>query len=555
MSAPPVVYARIPPRRRRRAVWTLAIASGGLAAALVCWGTQRPGPGLYGDGAGYLGAAESLARGGPPRVPFAGYASADSTSPMAQWPPGFSIVLSAPLRAGVTPRSAIRIVQAAVGACTIGLTAVMVATATAPVWGALSTIVLLATPAVVAVHLNVVSEPLYLLCLAIGLWAMVSYGDRPLSYGLAAAAAVVVRYLGVAAIVGAGVWGALQPGPVATRVRRAGAAVLPGIIARELWGAYVRWTGSAMRAAHLDRQAGTAVRALLGSTAAWLAPWDGAATARIALKLALGLAIVVGLVAEVRGRSGSRGAADRTAAPADPHGGTQPFIGDPARRLIAASVLLAACHIAALLAARLVYSDVALYERVLAPVHYLAGVAVVALLASRWTELAPRGRAIVAALGIAWLLGSASATRDVVRTAITVGLDHANLAERASPTMRWLESNGADQPIYTNEPAKIYFQLHRDSRSLPWILDADTIHALDRALRARPGIVVWFAGGTAASYVAADLLPRASTPAKLERALPLRVRARFDDAVVWVLDPRATSGAADRAPPTGAGPG
>lgn len=477
------------------------------------------------------------------RVPFASYAAADSTSAMAQWPPGFSIVLSGPLRAGVEPRSAVRIVQAAVGACTVALTAVLVATATAPVWGAMTAVALLVTPAFVAVHLNVVSEPLYLLCLAIALWAMVWGGDRPLGYGLAAAAAVLVRYLGVAAIVGAGLWGVLQPGPATTRARRAAVSVIPGIVAHELWSAYMRWTGAVARPVHWDRQVGGAARALLGSTAAWLAPWDGSVVARTGCKLAIGAAIVVGLAVEIRAWARARRSRDRRTAPDDGIQLAEPSMGAPPIRLLAACILLAGCHIAALLAARLVYSDVSLYDRVLAPVHYLASVAVVVLLGSRWAAVATPVRATLALLGAVWMVGSASATGSLLRSAVSVGLDHANVSERESPTIRWLRTYGGEQPIYTNEPAKIYYQLHRDSRSLPWVLDADTVQTLDRALLARPGAVVWFLGGTAASYLAVDLLPRASTPAKLEAALPLRVRARFDDGIVWVLDPNGVTAA------------
>jgi hypothetical protein len=427
-------------------------------------------------------------------------------------------------------------VLATIGACTVALTAIIVGAATAPVWGALAALAILATPAVLAVHLNVVSEPLYLLCVAVGLAGMVWRADRPLTYGLAAGAAAFVRYLGAAAVVGVGVWGLLQPGRPTTRVRRAVVAVTPGIAVQQLWAAYVRWTGATMRPVHVDPQAGSAVRALLGSTAAWLAPWDGNPVARTGLKAALGCAIAVGLALELTAWLAARRTAGVPIRDGD-SGDTRTTYGTAARHLLAASVLLACCHLAALLAARMIYSDVSLYDRVLAPVHYLADVAVVALVASRWGTLTAPSRAVVAALATAWFVGSGSAAAAVLRTAISVGLDHANVVERASPTVRWLRQNGDGQPIYTNEPAKIYYQLHRDSRSLPWVLDADTVQVLGRALRARPGLVVWFRGGTASSYVAADLLPLASTPAKLEAALPLRVRAQFDDGVVWTLAP------------------
>jgi hypothetical protein len=524
-----------------RASWrvlaALALVSAAATGALVWDGTRYPGPGLYGDGAGYLGAAESFAEHGTLRVPFANYDSVDSTSVLSQWPPAFSIVLSVPLRAGTDPLTAIRLVQALAGACTIGLTVVLVGALTAPAWGAVAAVVLLATDSITGVHLNAVSEPLYILCLAIALWGMVRHPDRPLTYGLAAAASALVRYLGTAAILGGGVWAMLQPGSSRLRVQRAVVAVLPGLAVATAWRTYFRWAGGIARPLHADHQVGAALRQLLGATAAWLAPWDlgGNGSGRMAhgaqagFKLVFGAAIVALLAREMRaarrGETRNGGAGGEVA-------------GTPDARLVAACVLLTACHLAALMAARLLYSDVAFYDRVLAPVHYLMAVGVIALVASRWQAVSPPLRAGLAALAVVWLLGAATATTRLVRTATTVGLDHANTSERQGATISWLRANGAGVPIYTNEPAKIFYHLGRDSRGLPWILDADTVRALERALRARPGMVVWFTGGTAASYVAPDLLARASTPAKLEGGLPLRVVSRGGDGIVWELAPR-----------------
>lgn len=531
-------------RASRRLLATLAAVSAAASVALVWSGTQYPGPGLYGDGAGYLGAAESFAQHGTLRVPFANYDSADSTSALAQWPPGFSLALSVPLIAGAGPRAAIRVVQAAAGAVLIALTAVLVATATTPVWGAVTAAALLVTPAIVAVHLNVVSEPLYLLCLAIALWGMVWRPSRPLTYGLAAAGTVLVRYLGTATIVAAGVWAGLQPGSASTRTRRVAVAMGPGVVVGELWRLYVRWAGGVARPLHTDHQVGSALRQLLGATAAWLAPWDlGSGSTWMArgqqagFKLVFAVAIATALVAEVRALVNTRRRLPAASVGSEPADGA---VMRPATRLLAASVLLAACHVAALLAARLLYSDVAFYDRVLAPVHYLLCVAVVALVASQWTRAPAAARCVLAAIGLVWVGASAATTTRLLRMATTVGLDHANIAERRGATIQWLRANGSGEAIYTNEPAKIFFHLNRDSRGLPWILDADTAQALERALRARPGLVVWFSGGTAASYVASDLLPRASAPAKLEAALPLHVVARGPDGVVWELGPRVT---------------
>jgi hypothetical protein len=524
----------------KRLLGALGLAAAAAMVALVWSGTTYPGPGLYGDGAGYLGAAQSLAHHDGLRVPFAEYNSTDSTSVLAQWPPGFPAVLSVPVWAGAPPMTAVRIVQAAVGGCTVALTALMVATVTAPAWGAAAAVAMLVTPAIVAVHLNVVSEPLYLLCLACMLWAMVWRPGRPAMYGVAAAAAVLVRYLGVAAIAGAGVWAAVQPGSRSARARRIAIAIAPGLVVRALWTAYVRSAGGSERPLHVDHHAGAALRQLMGATAAWLAPWDLGTSARVipygaqvVFKVILGVAIVAAIVAEARGWRDARRSAERVA----PEIGAIPAAG-PTARLLAASALLVACHVAALLAARLLFSDVAFYDRVLAPVHYLLSVAVVALIASRWPGARSPVRLALAALGLVWMGGAAVTTDQLLRLATTVGLDHANVAERNGATIGWLRSHAAGEPIYTNEPAKIFFHLQRDSRSLPWVLDADTVQALERSLRARPGVVVWFTGGTAESFVSADLLPRAATAAKLEAALPLRAVARGSDGVVWELDPR-----------------
>ncbi len=231
-----------------------------------------------------------------------------------------------------------------------------------------------------------------------------------------------------------------------------------------------------------------------------------------------GVAIVALLVAEMRAAMAARRGETRD-------GGVSGEVTDASgARLVAACVLLTACHLAALLAARLLYSDVAFYDRVLAPVHYLLAVGVIALVGSRWRAASPPRRAGLAALVVVWLSGAAAATARLVRTATTTGLDHANTSERRGATISWLRANGAGVPIYTNEPAKIFYHLGRDSRSLPWILDADTVRALERALRTRPGMVVWFTGGTAASYVAPDLLPRASTPGQARKCAPAQRR-------------------------------
>ena len=331
-------------------------------------------------------------------------------------------------------------------------------------------------------------------------------------------------------------------------------ALIPGIAVREAWVAYVRLAGGQMRPLHIDGHVGEAIGTLTRATAAWLAPWDGLPGLRSAFKILLAAAIGIALVSELlsyvlaRRRTSlqwgfvvnQRGRAGDVSPMPSVMGDAAPLPNAAvARRLVLACLLLAACHLAALLAARLMYSDVSFNDRMLAPVHYLFDVAVVGLLALRWPTSRAWSRAVMAGLAGVWLAGSGATTIALVRTATSVGLDHASLSERQSPTIAWLRANGNDAPIYTNEPAKIYLHLHRPSRSLPWVFDADTARALDAALAARPGLIVWFSGGGAASFVAPDLVPRALTPAKLAAALPLREVARLADGDVWLRDQSA----------------
>ena len=64
----------------------------------------------------------------------------------------------------------------------------------------------LATPAINGVHLSVLSEPLFLACLALTLLAMMRHPRRPFVAGAAAAAAAMVRYAGFCAPVAIVLW-------------------------------------------------------------------------------------------------------------------------------------------------------------------------------------------------------------------------------------------------------------------------------------------------------------------------------------------------------------
>src|SRR5262249_25025170 len=132
---------------------------GALAFGLVMLGTRPPGPGLYGDSAGYMGAAESLVQHGTLRIPFAPYISADSTSPLSQWPPGFPTLIAGPMALGTNAAPGARLVVAASAAVTVILTMLLVGSTFGFIWGLVATATVALTASIVAVHLDALSEP------------------------------------------------------------------------------------------------------------------------------------------------------------------------------------------------------------------------------------------------------------------------------------------------------------------------------------------------------------------------------------------------------------
>ena len=190
--------------RMRQLIVRLAPAAllGIAAFALVLVVTDPPGPGLDPDAMSYMGAAESLAAHGAYRIPAADWTSADSSSPLAHFPPGYSTALAVPVALGMAPPQAARLVDALAAAVTVVTLVLVVGSATTTLAGEALGGALIVTPAMATVHLSVLSEPLFLALLTLTLAAMVYAPDRPLRTGMAAALGAMVRYAG-ASLVGA----------------------------------------------------------------------------------------------------------------------------------------------------------------------------------------------------------------------------------------------------------------------------------------------------------------------------------------------------------------
>jgi len=477
-----------------------------IAFALVLFATDAPGPGLDPDAVHYLGAATSLVRHAGYRVPIGSWSAADSTQPLAHFPPGFPTAIAIPEAAGLPPIQAARLVIALSAFASAALLFLLVHAACGPRVAALTVAIAASTPALVGVHLAILSEPLFM-ALALATIVLV-LDDRPWAAGLAAAAASMVRYAGAAIVAGAVLGLLCRPGPWRRRVRAAIAAVLPAAIG------ITAWTMRATRTAGSDaiRRVGLyeGLAATLGGGLATIADWLAPGTSGLAIRRhAVALALIALALIGAGARRAWRGA------PAD---------GRAHRTLIVVG-LVAACYAILIVVARaLADPAIPFDERILAPLLLLWEVAAV-IAAAVWWRRAPhdRMRLVVAAAALCWGLAAVSVSVYDVRAALIDGIDFASADWRESATVGWVRAHGAGAPIYTNWPAAIYFQAGRATHEVPPTLDALTLRRFGDRLARQRGVLVGFRVPSQGM----------ASPDSIAARLRLRPLARYDDGSVW----------------------
>jgi hypothetical protein len=476
----------------------LAIAAGLYGA----WLTAPPGPGLEPDSMSYLGAAESLVRHGTLRVPWAHWADPDSTSPLQDFPPGFSIAIALPRAAGLPPAQAARVVMVLGLAVAVGAIGAAVRRAAGPAAAILAAALVLATPGVVGAETIVLSEPLYLALLALTLHRMVATPDRPWRYGLLAGVGALIRYAGVALIGAAGIWAFAHGGGGGrlARLRRAAWALLPGAALQALW--VIRTDSEGGNAPHtsFDWYGGLwdTVRRGLGTTVRWLAPTLHGGAGRDAVALLLGL-LALALVAR----------AARSAAPSRP--------------LLAAVTLLAACSVAVLVYARVMVGEAIEFDaRILTPLFVLAAVAVAASLGVRWGPWSARARAAAALPLVLWMGLAIPADAAAVRV-VREGYGYEAPEWQESAFARRLRDATTSQ-FFTNDPAAVYFLTGRPARLLVAALDSGSVRAFADTLQARRGVLLRFEADFE------DVAPADSLAARLG----WREAIRFEHGTAWL---------------------
>ena len=475
-----------------------ALLAGVVAFAMVLVITDPPGPGLDPDALAYMGAAESLASHADYRIPTATWASADSTSALAHFPPGYPTVLAIPVRLGMQPAQAARLVEAVAAFVTVTTVGLLVSEGATVGVGLLLALALLVMTSMQEVHLSVLSEPLYLACMTLVLAAMVLAPARPLYAAIPAAVGAMTRYAGASLVGAAALWALLQPGHWRVRARRAVAAILPALLLQAVWVVRTRMTAGPgeIRKFALYGDLGPTFREGGRTLMAWLIPDTGAdqdsLPHRPALALATGLALATLVAIGVwRAWRVAHDAGDRVGSPRDDRDATRAVV---AWRLCTAAALLLLCYAGILGVSRLVADPrIPLDERIMAPALLLLTTMAATGLWFWWrgTRLHIARGAVAIGLFV-WGCAAVQATRVKAQWPMSWGSDFAGEQWRESDVLAWARTDGARSPLYTNWPAAVYFHLHRPSRELPRTNDARTVAAFADTVRVRGGRVLLF---------------------------------------------------------------
>jgi hypothetical protein len=445
-----------------------SVAMGALAFAGTLAITSGAGPGLDPDSMSYIEAATTFAHGGGLRDVQRDWASVDSTMPLSHWPPGFPLALAAVEGLGFGATQAARALNAVSAFVSIGGVTWLVADEAGIVAALVAGLLVMTTPAIVQVHENVLSEPLFVALLVLALVTMVRARERPLVSGTLAALASIVRYAGLSVVGGAVLWQFARAGTLRQRIARSATAALPAMVLQGAWETRTLHKAgpSSIRELSWYGELGPTLREGWHTISAWLVPgmsqlWSGFAALCVVL-------LLLALIWRIRPR-----AAEQTAA--------------------LAAGLLAACYVALLLVSRLVADlTIPLDYRLMAPLFLLLEVAVVLIVAPAFRTWPTPARVLAVVLGVLWWGSALRVSRESVRYALHTGNDLSDVCWRHSPLLAWVRTNGQGHALFTNVPEALFFQAERLSHELPEEHDARTAAAFLDTLVRRNALIVEF---------------------------------------------------------------
>jgi hypothetical protein len=489
----------------------LAAFVGLLGAVLVFVATRPNAPGLAIDGVAYVSAAESLVRSGELRTPFTRWANGDSTAPLAQWPPGTSLLIAVPHSLGLPVIDSARLVLMISAFATLFGVVLMVAEAGGIAAAMIAAAMAIATPELGQLHRSVWSEPPFIACVVALLVSLVRAPDRPLRHGLIGAAAVLLRYAGIALSAAAAIWALWRPGPLRVRARSATIAALPGLIVQAWWASRTSDANEAIRPLgfyQFDMPsllfAGRTVRQLLVP-----APLSPGWRTLVAVIASVAMIALITLAVRRLHATGTRISVASSA---------------PDARMFAALGILAACYAGVLIASRLFVDRWIGFEgRHLATPMLLAEVAV-AVATVVWWRSANRGARIFVASAVGlWIVTGLALSIDDARLAMRDGRYMTNNYWRTAGVLEWVRTDGRNVPIYSNYPSAVYVHTGRPAREIPRVEEVRRVREFGAMFARTGGVFVAFHAPSP------WLLPND----EVARFLSFREVARFPDGVIW----------------------
>jgi len=364
------------------------------------------------------------------------------------------------------------------------------------------------TPAFVSIHISVLSEPLFIACLMLTLLEMVRM--NPASAGLAAAGAVMTRYAGVSAGAAVAIWFfSTTNGSPVKRFKRAALASAPSVISFLVWIAHNARVKTLQSSLGISYHSGLllALRDGAATAIAWIAP---SLTGTFSLLVAAILVVLLSVATIAALRRVKTPPAESPAR---------------ARRLVAATGALLACYLAVIVFSRVFVGGGILFDaRILSPAFLLLEMIFIVLVQRALDSASRTARSAAVAIAVAWICASIIENAPLVTDAVQDGNDFAASDWRDSPTITWVRSIAANQPVYTNWPPAIYFGAGRSAYDLPTTPNPDTVRIFAENLAARNGVLVAFDSPNP-DYPPTDSLAAAAHLIRLKR---------FSDGTIWV---------------------
>ena len=455
---------------RQVKIWPVLVGLALLGAAALIWSMPR-GAGLDYDSPFYLTAAENLRNGRGLYWEGEG----GQLFPLLHYPPLYAMVLAFLILMGLDSVSAAAWVNIVCFAGTVGLTGWVIYHFTHQAWPTLAgTLTALLSPILVGVHLEALSEPLFLVLLVGCLGLLAEHQHRARTGILVASAglaglAYLTRYVGLA-VVATGVVAILvdRRRPLGRRLKDLAIFSAVSLLPLLVW--YVRnWvlTGSLTnRTITFHPPTLDSLRLGVFTLAGWLS------LDRLPFRSGSGLMLAAGgasalLMAWAWGRS-RRPAGEKAEG------------GDLRRASLetAAILVLFACAYCGLLLASLSFFDAAtkLDNRILSPAYVVVLIALWLIVASipRPARMALTGAAAV--LGAVYLVRSVGLLEDMRLN----GRGFNSRQWMNSETIAWLRAQPASGILYTNEPFPVRFLT---GRPVYWVPEAfDPVQG-----RRRPG--------------------------------------------------------------------